>query len=189
MGMFIARISRGRTIKEFIIGVLLVPTGFTFIWLTIFGNTAIYMELFGNGAEAIENAVVHSELIPTALYMMLDKLPLSAVTSFLATIVVASYFVTSADSGSLVIDIITAGGHQDPPLRQRIFWALSQGCVAAVLLLAGGLLALQTAVLTTALPLSLILLLLCHGLAKTLRHDYEDSLRIPKSVQVQNPEE
>ena len=165
VGMFIARVSRGRTIREFVIGVLLIPSVVTFLWLTIFGNTALHTDLFGAGG--ISQAV--QESIPTALYVMLDELPLSAITATLATVVIAIFFVTSSDSGSLVIDIITSGGDPDPPIPQRVFWAVTEGAVAAVLLYSGGLQALQTAAITTALPFCLVLLVICWGLGKGLR--------------------
>lgn len=171
VGMFIARISRGRTIREFILGVSLVPTLVTFFWLTVFGNTAIWFDLFGGGAENIITAVNDPDTLPTALYMLLEKLPLSTITALVATLVITGYFITSSDSGSLVIDMITAGGHHEPPVKQRVFWALMEGTVAAVLLSAGGLAALQTAALTTALPLSIILILIAWGLVKQLRKD------------------
>jgi len=167
VGMFVARISRGRTIRQFVAGVLLVPSLVGFFWLTVFGNTALHFELFSHAglASAVQNS------IPTALYALLSHLPLVSLSSILGTIVIATYFITSSDSGSLVIDILTAGGHPDPPLRQRLFWALTEGGVAAVLLVAGGLVALQTAAITTALPLTVILLLTCWGLLKSLRGD------------------
>ncbi len=177
VGMFIARISRGRTIREFITGVLLVPAALTFVWLTVFGNTAIHMELnpAQYGGAGIVEAVKKS--IPTALYVMLAKLPLFSITALLATIVVASYFITSSDSGSLVIDILTAGGNQDPPVKQRVFWAVMEGAVAAVLLLAGGkaaLTVLQTASITMGLPLAIILLLIMWGLLRSFRAEVKD---------------
>ncbi|MCB1307604.1 MAG: BCCT family transporter, partial [Leptospiraceae bacterium] len=178
VGIFVARISRGRTIREFILGVLLVPTLLTFFWLTVFGNTALYMDL----REGIDLTSIVSETtrIPEALYVVLEHMPLSTVTSLVATIVIASYFVTSSDSGSLVIDIITAGGHQDPPLAQRLFWALMEGAVAAVLLFAGGLSALQTAAITTALPMTIVLIFVCWGLVRALRDEKFDYRHHPR---------
>jgi len=166
VGMFIARVSRGRTIREFIGGVLLVPTVVTLLWMTIFGESAIQMILGGNG-DMITQAV--NESIPTALFAFLDQYPLSALSSGIATLVIITFFITSSDSGSLVIDIITAGGDTDPPVVQRVFWAVTEGAVAAVLLLAGGLSALQTASITTALPFTGVLLIMCYGLWKGLR--------------------
>lgn len=166
VGMFIARVSRGRTIREFILGVMLVPTGFTFMWLSFFGNTAIFLELGGVGNE-IANAVNND--MPTAVFVLLEQLPWTTFMSVLTTLLVITFFVTSSDSGSLVIDIITSGGQEDPPVWQRIFWAVSEGVVAAVLLIAGGLSALQTAAITSALPFSIIMLFICFALLKGLK--------------------
>ncbi len=165
VGMFIARISRGRTIRQFIRGILAVPTLLTFTWLVVFGNTALHIELFQGGG--IAPAV--QESIPTALYVTLDKLPLSAITSLIATLVITTFFVTSSDSGSMVIDILTSNGDPNPPVSTRIFWSIVEGSVAAVLLLTGGLVALQTAALTTALPFCIIMLFICYSLVKGLR--------------------
>lgn len=165
VGMFIARISRGRTIREFILGVLFIPAGFTFLWLSIFGNSALFIELGEQGRE-ITTAVLSD--MPTALYVFLERLPWTTVVSLLATMLVVTFFVTSSDSGSLVIDIITSGGDEDPPTWQRIFWAISEGVVASVLLLAGGLSALQTAAISSALPFSVVMLFMCYGLYKGL---------------------
>ncbi|MFT4817244.1 MAG: choline/glycine/proline betaine transport protein [Pseudohongiellaceae bacterium] len=166
VGMFIARISRGRTIREFIVGVLLVPAGFTFLWLSFFGNTALVMELADNGVSLVNTALEDS---PTALFMMLGLLPWPTLMSAVATLLIMTFFVTSSDSGSLVIDIITSGGNEDPPVWQRIFWAVTEGVVAAALLLAGGLSALQTASIISALPFACVMFLMCFGLHKGLR--------------------
>jgi choline/glycine/proline betaine transport protein len=167
VGMFIARISRGRTIREFTLGVLFVPTLVTFFWLSVFGGTAMYHELLGAGgiAEAVQNDLT------TALYVMLDRLPLSALTATVATVVVVTFFVTSSDSGSLVIDMLTAGGELDPPRVQRVFWAVLEGVVAAILLVAGGLKALQTASIATGLLFSVLMLLMCVSLLKAFRDE------------------
>ena len=167
VGIFIARISKGRTISEFLLGVLLVPTLVTFVWLTVFGNTALYLELSGQGG--VVEAV--NENVATALFVLLNQFPLAAVTSALAVVAIAIFFVTSSDSASLVVDIITAGGHHDPPAVQRIFWASTEGIIAAVLLQGGGLKALQTCVIITGLPFALILLLLGVSLLRGLKHD------------------
>jgi choline/glycine/proline betaine transport protein len=173
VGMFIARVSRGRTIREFIRGVLLAPAIVTFLWIIVFGNTAIHMEVFGNGG--IVNAVQTS--IPTALYVLLDKLPGSLLSSALATIVVMTFFVTSSDSGSLVISILSSGGDPKPAIPLRLFWSLLQGAVAAVLLLTGGLVGLQTAALTTALPFCVVLILMCYSISKGLKAE-SDGYRV-----------
>lgn len=165
VGMFIARISRGRTIREFILGVLLVPSGFTFLWLTIFGNSGLWLEMHEAGA-GLATAVQTN--MPTAIFVLLDQLPLTGITSALATMLIVTFFVTSSDSGSLVIDIISSGGAENPPVWQRIFWAVSEGAVAATLLVAGGLAALQTAAISSALPLIIVMFLVCYGLMRAL---------------------
>jgi choline/glycine/proline betaine transport protein len=167
VGMFIARISRGRTVREFLGGVLLVPALLSFLWFSVFGGAAIYAELF----EGIPLGAAVSENISTALFKLLELYPLSAVTSGLSILLVFVFFITSSDSGSLVIDIITAGGNLNPPVAQRIFWALTEGVVAAVLLAGGGLLALQTAAITTGLPFAIVLTAMCWGLYRAFSRE------------------
>lgn len=166
VGMFIARVSRGRTIREFVLGVLFVPVGFTFLWMTFFGNSAIYLEM--HETLGVISAGIQDN-VPTAIFRLFEHLPLTTAASVLATILVVTFFVTSSDSGSLVIDIITSGGEQDPPVWQRVFWATSEGVVAAVLLVAGGLVALQTAAIASALPFTIVMLVVTYGLLKGLR--------------------
>jgi choline/glycine/proline betaine transport protein len=164
VGMFIARISRGRTIREFVAGVLLVPTAFATFWLTTFGNTALRRELLGAGGLA---GLATEEM----LFALLQGLPWASVTSVLGMIVIIAFFVTSSDSGSLVIDMLASGGDPDPPVFQRVFWALLEGAVAAVLLITGGLAALQTAAIVTGLPFTVVLLGMCFALFKALRSE------------------
>jgi len=171
VGMFIARISRGRTIREFVTGVLFVPVLFTFLWMTVFGNTAIALDL--SGAAHVARTV--SDNLPVALFEVLEQLPFSTIASGLATLLVITFFVTSADSGALVIDMITSGAAPNPPVWQRIFWAVCAGVVAAVLLLAGGLKALQTAALASALPFAVVMLFICYGLMRALQTEARDS--------------
>ena len=168
VGMFIARISRGRTVREFVIGVLLVPTAFTFLWMTIFGNTAISLDM-GSAAGAISQAVTSD--LSTALFHFLAQLPGAAITSTLAVLLVAVFFITSADSGSLVIDTIASGGADDTPKWQRVYWCSLEGLAAALLLLAGGLGALQAATLVAALPFAVIMILLAAGLVRQMNAD------------------
>lgn len=168
VGMFIARISRGRTVREFVIGVLLVPSGFTFLWMTVFGNTAMSFDM-GQAAGAISQAVQAD--LSTALFHFLEQLPGTAVTSILAIALVTVFFVTSADSGSLVIDTMASGGAEQTPRWQRVYWCTLQGLAAALLLLAGGLGALQAATLVAALPFVLIMILLCVGLMRQMNAD------------------
>ncbi len=167
VGIFIARISYGRTLKEFISGVLFVPTLLTFIWLTVFGGSALYQEL--NGNHAISEAVNRN--VSTAIFHLLEQYPLSGFLSVLAVLLVASFFITSSDSGSYVVDTLTSGGRHDAPAGQKIFWASIEGTVAAVLLLGGGLTALQTASLLSGVPFSIIILLMCYSFYKSL-NDY-----------------
>jgi choline/glycine/proline betaine transport protein len=171
VGMFIARISRGRTIREFITGVLLVPALFTFLWMTVFGNTAIALDL--SGAAPIAQTVADN--MPVALFEVMEQLPFSLFASGLVTLLVITFFVTSADSGALVIDMITSGAAPNPPVWQRIFWAICAGVVAAVLLLAGGLKALQTAALASALPFAIVMLFICYGLLRALQTETRGS--------------
>ncbi len=168
VGMFIARISRGRTVREFILNVLLVPAGFTFLWMTVFGNTAISLDM-GEAAGAISAAVATD--LSTALFYFLAQLPGGAFTSGLAILLVAVFFVTSADSGALVIDTIASGGADETPRWQRLYWCLLLGLIAGVLLLAGGLGALQAATLAAALPFVVIMGLLAIGLVRQMNAD------------------
>ncbi|SHK01400.1 choline/glycine/proline betaine transport protein [Roseomonas rosea] len=179
VGMFIARISRGRTIREFVLGVLFVPTGFTFIWMTVFGNTAISLQLSG-ATTAVSEAVATS--VPLALFAFLEQFPFATLSSALATLLVVTFFITSADSAALVIDTITAGGAEDAPVWRRVFWALISGLIAAVLLSAGGLQSLQTATIASALPFTFVMLVICYGLLKALR---TEALR--RSIQYASP--
>ncbi|AGA35384.1 High-affinity choline uptake protein BetT [Thioalkalivibrio nitratireducens DSM 14787] len=169
VGMFIARISRGRTVRQFVTAVLLVPTVVTIIWMSAFGGSGIDQASAGIGALA--DGISDSSL---ALFQMLENLPFTAITSFLAIVLVLIFFVTSSDSGSLVIDSITSGGKTDSPQSQRIFWATIEGLVAGVLLAVGGvaaLQALQAGAVSTGLPFVVVLLLMCVSLAIGLHHE------------------
>ncbi|MFP8967771.1 BCCT family transporter [Pokkaliibacter sp. CJK22405] len=165
VGMFIARISRGRTIRQFVMGVLFVPAGFTMIWMTVFGNSAIDL-ILNQGLSSLGDTVNQNTAL--ALFAFLEQFPFSGVLSLLATLMVVVFFVTSSDSGSMVVDMLASGGHDDTPIWQRIFWSSSEGIVAIALLLAGGLKALQTATIVSALPFAAILLFACYGLHKAL---------------------
>ncbi|MDJ0949144.1 MAG: BCCT family transporter [Alphaproteobacteria bacterium] len=170
VGMFIARISRGRTIREFVLGVLLVPTLLAFVWLTLFGGTALHIELFGDGGivEAVKKDVT------VALYTTFAKMDVGFVGtlfSAVATLLIATYFITSSDSGTLVVNTLMSAGDPNPPTVHRVIWGLGEGAVAAVLLVAGGLSALQTASITGALPFSVIMIFMCIGLTKALSEE------------------
>lgn len=153
VGMFIARVSRGRTVREFIVSVLIVPSLACVLWMTVFGETAI-IQFVRDGYEAATKAE-----LPLQLFSMLDALPLAQITSFIAIILVVVFFVTSSDSGSLVIDVIAAGGKVDAPTPQRVFWCIFEGLVAIALILGGGLVALQAMAVSTGLPFTIVLLM------------------------------
>ncbi|MGP9768713.1 BCCT family transporter [Halomonas sp. AOP13-D3-9] len=162
VGMFIARVSRGRTVREFLVSVMLVPSTVSVLWMTTFGGTAID-QYVSQGIEAVRDAGVDLQL-----FVMLEQLPLSQITSFVAIVLVIVFFVTSSDSGSLVIDSITAGGKVDAPTPQRVFWAIIEGAIAIALLLGGGLTALQTMAVSTGFPFTIILLVACYAIIKGL---------------------
>lgn len=167
VGLFIARVSEGRTIREFILGVLLVPTTLGFIWFSVFGGAALHLEMMNSGV--ISDAVNNN--VSTAIFAMFDQFPLSSLLSSLSVLCIMLFFVTSSDSASLVIDTIASGGEKNPHVAQRVFWALTEGFVAALLLVAGGLNALQTAALTTALPFTIVLIVAAFSLFIALRNE------------------
>ncbi|MEU8940137.1 BCCT family transporter [Streptomyces goshikiensis] len=167
VGTFIARISRGRTIREFLIGVLLVPSGATAVWFCVMGGTAIRLDSTG----AADLAVKVKDGAEASLFAMLDALPLGTLTSYVAMVLVMTYFVTSADSASLVMGSLTSRGSLNPPTWLVVTWGILMAAVAAVLLVAGGLKSLQTATILVALPFVLVMLLLCWALVAELRQD------------------
>lgn len=162
VGMFIARVSRGRTVREFLVCVLIIPSLVSLLWMTSFGTTAIEQIAAGNAA-------LGDAALPLKLFLVLEELPLAAISAPLAIILVVVFFVTSSDSGSLVIDTITAGGKTDAPVAQRVFWAIFEGLVAIILLVAGGLGALQAAAVTTGIPFAVVLIAMCVSLWLGLR--------------------
>ena len=166
VGLFIAKISRGRTIREFVFGVMLVPTFFTFFWFAVFGDTALHMIMF-DGYTSLISEVQNDQAI--ALFKLLENLPFTEFVSSLTVLLIITFFVTSSDSGSLVIDSLAAGGRSDTPWWQRSFWVVTEGAVAAVLLIAGGLTALQTAAIVSALPFAVIILIAIFGMWRALR--------------------
>ena len=182
VGLFIARISRGRTIREFMVGVLFVPTTIGFFWLCMFGGNAMYLELTAEGGVGTAGIVdlVRAWNLPAALYGTIERLTdisaLQWAVSALATLLLATWFITSSDSGTLVITTMLSLGSDEPPQRFRIVWGLGEGFVAAVLLLAGGLRALQTASIAAALPISVVMVFMAYGLLKSLS---EDSSAVP----------
>lgn len=185
VGMFIARVSKGRSIREFIVGVLLIPTGFTLIWMGFMGNAALY-SILHEANHALVLAVQQDSSV--ALFEFLHSLPFSAVMSVLATFLVMLFFVTSADSGALVTDYLTAKS-ENSPMWQRLFWTVLMAVLAIVLLLVGGLSALQSATMMSALPFTFILLLICWGLLKALHlevtkmHALQQARITPRAIQ------
>ena len=173
VGVFIARISRGRTVRQFIAGVLLVPTLVGFFWFAVMGGSGLYRQLFGaqdlvtadpeTGAQEVRPEYV--------LFQVLGDLPLGGILSVVGIILIAIFFITSSDSGSLVVDMLASGGHPNPPIWSRVLFSVLEGAVAISLLLAGGLGALQAAALATALPFSVVLLLMCWATVRGLRYD------------------
>ncbi|WP_343252130.1 BCCT family transporter [Glutamicibacter sp. BW80] len=167
VGIFIARISRGRTVRQFITGVLLVPTIVGFLWFSVMGGSGIFRQFFGAG-DMVQDGAVSAE---GSLFQILGDLPLGSILSVVAIILVAIFFITSSDSGSLVVDMLASGGHPNPPTWSRVLWAVLEGVLAAALLMAGGLQTLQAGSLATALPFSVILILMAVATLKGLRHE------------------
>jgi BCCT family betaine/carnitine transporter len=171
VGMFIARVSRGRTVREFIACVLLIPTLVSVLWMNAFGGTAV-TQFLADGYTGVTETVANwtPEL---SLFRMLEVLPLANLMSFIGIVLVLVFFITSSDSGSLVIDTITAGGKIDAPVAQRVFWCSLEGLVAIALLLGGGLASLQAAAIATGFPFALVLVAMCfstwHGLRAEAR--------------------
>ncbi|WP_275285780.1 BCCT family transporter [Halomonas elongata] len=168
VGMFIARVSRGRTVREFVICVLLIPSLFIFIWMGVFGATALDQLYADPAGSLVKDYVIDNYSPELSLFGMLNELPLTGLMSTLGIILALIFFVTSSDSGSLVIDTITAGGKVDAPRPQRMFWAAVEGLIAIVLLLGGGLSALQAGVTATAIPFSIVMLLMCYSIIRAL---------------------
>jgi BCCT family betaine/carnitine transporter len=163
VGMFIARVSYGRTVREFVTWALIIPTIIGVIWMSTFGGTALD-QLFADGYRGVADSV--PEL---ALFRMLEGLPFTGIVSTISVALIAIFFITSADSGSLVMDMITAGGKMDAPVAQRVFWCVLAGLVAMALMLGGGMASLQSMTISIGLPFSVVLLLMCVGLYRGLR--------------------
>lgn len=170
VGLFIARVSRGRTIRQFILGTVVAPTLVGFVWFAVFGGTALNMEIFQNVplAEAVKTNV------SSAMYVMLDALPISGVTSVVATLLVFCFFVTSGDSATLVLGTMSTGGNANPSARVKIIWGVLVAAIALSLLLAGGLQAIQTATIVFALPFAFVLLLMAVSVTIAIRHDWNE---------------
>ncbi len=170
VGMFIARVSKGRTIREFVIGVVLIPTALSMLWMSTFGGAALKTQI--DGVRDVAAAV--NENVATALFDMLEAFPFTVITSLIGVILVVSFFVTSSDSGSLVVDHLTSGGKLDSPVPQRVFWAIMEGAVAAVLLLGGGLLALQSAAVASGALFAVVLLISIYSMRKAFGNELKE---------------
>lgn len=167
VGVFIARISRGRTIREFLLGVLFIPMIILFFWFTTFGGVAVNMELIGNPGfiEVVQNDY------GSAIFKLMEFYPLTKATTMLIVIMIVLWFVTSSDSASFVIDMLTSGGETNPPKIQRLFWAIMQGLVAAILLAAGGLGALQAAAIVAGFPFAIVLFIMLYAMLRGFSRD------------------
>lgn len=185
VGLFIARISRGRTVREFVLGTLLVPMLVTTLWFTVFGSSGIRQERNEPGSMLLPDAetgelAVNSD---TAMFQLFESLPGGgAWMAVVAMILVVVFFVTSSDSGSFVVDMLANGGDPDPPLWSRLLWALLEGGVAAALLYAGGLKALQTAAILTALPFSLVVIAMMFAAWKALDEEHQTITRAERRL-------
>ncbi|MFD5278729.1 BCCT family transporter [Pseudarthrobacter sp. NPDC058362] len=179
VGIFIARISKGRTVRQFVAGVLLVPTTVGFLWFSVLGGAAIYRELFGGGGLIGEDGTVDTE---GALFDLLGSLPAGTLLMVGAILLIAIFFITSADSGALVMGMISTGGDVEPRNWLRVFWALSAAGVAIALLLADGLTAIQTAAILTAVPFSVVLILMCIATAKAFHGEHEALMRAQRKL-------
>lgn len=179
VGIFIARISRGRTVRQFVVGVLAVPTLVTFLWFSVLGGSALYRELFGQGGLVGEDGSVVPE---NALFDLLADLPAGAVLSVVTIVLVALFFVTSSDSGSLVLAMLSEGGNPEPTVWNRALWAVLSGVLAIALLVAGGLVALQTAAIVIALPFSVVMVLIAVSTARALTAERRAFLREQRRV-------
>nr|WP_246589889.1 BCCT family transporter [Desertibacillus haloalkaliphilus] len=168
VGSFIARVSRGRTIREFVIGVLLVPTVTCFFWFSVFGGSAIHLDLF----QGVDISTAVDTDMDTALFVTLDQFPISMVTSLIAILLVMTFFITSADSATFVLGMMSSDGSMEPGLRIKFTWGILQSAVAAILLLAGGLVALEQMLITSALPFAIIMVGICISLYKALSQEF-----------------
>lgn len=184
VGVFIARISRGRTVREFVLGVLLVPTLVTFLWFSVLGGTALHRELFGDGGLIADDGTVGTE---SSLFTLLDAFPGSTLVIGLTILLIVTFFVTSSDSGSLVVDMLASGGDIDPPKWSRIMWAVLEGAVAAALLGVGGggLTALQTAAIVIALPFSVVMVAMMFATVRAFRAEVRAADRRRRAVELE----
>ncbi|MGL4809104.1 MAG: BCCT family transporter, partial [Giesbergeria sp.] len=178
VGLFIARVSRGRTIREFLLGTVLAPTLAAFVWFSVFGGTALHMEIM-QGLPMAEAVKAH---VSTALFALFDALPLGAVMTFVATVLVLVFFVTSGDSATLVLGMMSTGGNENPSARVKVTWGVLVAGIAISLLLAGGVKAVQTATIVFALPFTGVILLLAIALWRGVRDDWREEQRRERAL-------
>ncbi|MNR09563.1 Glycine betaine transporter BetL [compost metagenome] len=172
VGTFIARVSKGRTIKEFVLGVLLIPSLFSFIWFSVFGGTGLHLELFDH----YPIAAAAEKDVTSALFLTLQQLPMGNIIAFIATLLIITFFVTSADSATFVLGMLSTKGNPNPSNKVKIVWGVLQSSIAIVLLISGGLSGLQTASIVAALPFAIIIIGMCVSLIVSLRQE-ERTLR------------
>lgn len=184
VGLFIARVSRGRTIREFLLGVLFIPAGFTFLWMTVFGNSAIDMIL--NQGNTMLGEIINKD-VSLSLFAFLEELPMSGLFSYVALAMIIVFFITSADSGALVMDMLCSHGKGSRGVRYRLFWSIGVGVVAIALLLAGGLGALQAMAIASALPFVTVLMVAMYGLLKALNVDAQKQEILQQNLSVPLP--
>jgi len=185
VGMFIARVSKGRTIKEFVLGVLLVPSLFGFLWFAVFGGTALNLELFHNS----KIAELAQTDITSALFSTLQQLPAGTILVTIATLLIITFFITSADSATFVLGMLSSKGVQNPSSKVKLVWGLLQSSIAAVLLLSGGLQGLQTASIIAAAPFSIIMVCMCYSLYLSLQMEFNTQKRKPKENDIEKQSE
>ena len=178
VGLFIARVSRGRTIRQFIAGTVLAPTLVGFVWFSIFGGAALYMEIF----QGVPVAEAVKADVSTAMFALFNALPMGAVMSVVATLLVMVFFVTSGDSATLVLGMMSTGGNPNPPNRVKIMWGVLVAAIAISLLLAGGLKAMQNATIVFALPFSVVLLLMAVSVTRAIHQDWKVEQRLEKAL-------
>ena len=165
--MFVASISRGRTVREFVLGALLVPALLTFLWFAVFGGAGFYLQL----RQGVDFAAVAAADVPSALFELFSYFPLSGVLNVLAVVLLTVFFVTSADSATFVLAMMSSNGNLNPPLSKKITWGAIQSTAAAVLLVAGGLEALQRMAIIAALPFTVVMVLMVRSLLKAMRYE------------------
>ncbi len=176
VGMFIARVSKGRTIKEFVLGVLIIPSLFSFSWFSVFGGSALHLQIFKGKkiAEAVENDIT------SALFTTLKEFPFGIVLGAIATLLIITFFITSADSATFVLGMLSSEGRLNPGLSVKLSWGILQSSIAVILLLSGGLKGLQTASIITALPFGIIMAFMCVSIYKALQEEVKSERREEK---------